>query len=152
MLKKIEELEAKLALIRIDKKNVFHREQNTRAGYVYIISNLGSFGEDVYKIGMTRRLDPNDRVKELGDASVPFRFDTHALIFSEDAASLENALHKAFHHRRVNKVNNRKEFFHVTLQEIEDEVRQNHTEVVQFTKIAEAKEFRESVSDEQVSA
>lgn len=152
LLKKIEELEAKLALIRIDKKNVFHREQNTRAGYVYIISNLGSFGEDVYKIGMTRRLDPNDRVKELGDASVPFRFDTHALIFSEDAPSLENALHKAFHHRRVNKINNRKEFFHVTLQEIEDEVRRNHNEVVQFTKIAEAKEFRESVSDEQVSA
>jgi len=152
LLRKIEQLEAKLALIRIDKENVFHREQNTRAGYVYIISNLGSFGENVYKIGMTRRLDPTDRVKELGDASVPFRFDTHALIFSEDAPSLENALHKAFHHRRVNKVNNRKEFFHVTLQEIEDEVCRNHNEVVQFTKIAEAKEFRESISDEPASA
>ncbi|MCJ7987950.1 DUF4041 domain-containing protein [Priestia sp. OVL9] len=152
LLKKIEQLQAKLALIQKDKENVFNREQNTRAGYVYIISNIGSFGEDVYKIGMTRRLHPDDRVRELGDASVPFRFDTHAMIFSHDAPALERALHKAFDHKRVNKVNNRKEFFHVTLREIQEEIVKNHSEVVQFTKMAEAKEYRESLTQEAMSA
>lgn len=138
---KIKELEFKLALVEKDKENVFQREQNTRAGYVYIISNIGSFGENVYKIGMTRRLEPNDRVRELGDASVPFYFDVHAMIFSEDAPALENALHKAFQHRRVNKVNLRREFFNVSLQEIEYIVKKNHNAVVEFTKLAEAELF-----------
>jgi hypothetical protein len=80
-------------LIEKDKKDVFNRVQNTRAGYVYVISNIGSFGEGVYKIGMTRRLEPMERIKELGDASVPFTFDVHAMIFSEDAPALEKALH-----------------------------------------------------------
>ena len=104
-----------------------YREQSTRAGYVYIISNIGSFGENVYKIGVTRRLEPQDRVDELGDASVPFYFDVHAMIFSDDAPSLENALHKAFDNRRLNRINLRREFFHVTLSEIEDVVRRNFT-------------------------
>ena len=142
---KILELEAKLALVEKDKEDVLNREQNTRAGYVYIISNIGSFGEHVYKIGMTRRLEPMDRVKELGDASVPFIFDVHAMIFSEDAPTLENALHKAFHHRRLNKVNERKEFFRVSLEEISDVVIQNHNKVVEFTKLAEAEHYRETL-------
>lgn len=90
---------------------------------IYIISNIGSFGEGIYKIGMTRRLDPQDRVDELGDASVPFKFDVHAMIFSDDAPALEAALHRAFDSRKVNMVNNRKEFFRVTLDEIEDVVK-----------------------------
>lgn len=142
---KILELEAKLALVEKDKEDVLNREQNTRAGYVYIISNIGSFGEHVYKIGMTRRLEPMDRVKELGDASVPFIFDVHAMIFSEDAPTLENALHKAFHHKRLNKVNERKEFFRVSLEEISDVVIQNHNKVVEFTKLAEAEHYRETL-------
>ncbi|MDE4084547.1 DUF4041 domain-containing protein [Planococcus maritimus] len=142
---KILELEAKLALVEKDKEDVLNREQNTRAGYVYIISNIGSFGEHVYKIGMTRRLEPMDRVKELGDASVPFTFDVHAMIFSEDAPTLENALHKAFHHKRLNKVNERKEFFRVSLEEISDVVIQNHNKVVEFTKLAEAEHYRETL-------
>ena len=81
-----------------------------RAGYVYIISNIGAFGKDIYKIGMTRRLDPQDRVDELGDASVPFNFDVHAMIFSDDAPALEAALHRAFEDRKLNMVNQRREF------------------------------------------
>ncbi|KOO50872.1 DUF4041 domain-containing protein [Priestia koreensis] len=142
---KVRELEAKLAEVQVQKEDVENRERNTRAGYVYIISNIGSFGENVYKIGMTRRLEPMDRVKELGDASVPFTFDVHAMIFSEDAPSLENALHKAFHHKRVNKINERKEFFHVSLDEIELEVKKNFNKVVEFTKLAEAEHYRESL-------
>ena len=142
---KITELESKLALLEIDKKNIFDREQNTRAGYVYIISNIGSFGENFYKIGVTRRLVPEDRVNELGSASVPFKFDIHAMIFSEDAPKLENALHKAFDYCKVNKVNNRKEFFRVSLEEIQKEVEKNHNKTVEFTLLAEAEEYRESL-------
>ncbi|MFT9848468.1 DUF4041 domain-containing protein [Aneurinibacillus sp. REN35] len=142
---KIKELEEQLATIQKQKENVDQREQNTRAGYVYIISNIGSFGENVYKIGMTRRLEPMDRVRELGDASVPFTFDVHAMIFSDDAPALENSLHKAFHHKRVNKVNERKEYFCVSLKEIEDVVKRNHNRVVEFTKIAEAQEYRQTL-------
>ena len=117
--------------------------QQTRRGHVYVISNIGSFGEDVYKIGMTRRLDPMDRVLELGDASVPFKFDVHAIIFSEDAPSLENTLHKHFETNRLNLINRRREFFRVSLAEIERVVKENHGEI-EFTQIAEARESRES--------
>ncbi|MGM9534096.1 MAG: GIY-YIG nuclease family protein [Intestinibacter sp.] len=120
--------------------------KNTRAGYVYIISNIGSFGENVYKIGMTRRLDPMDRVRELGDASVPFKFDVHAMIFSEDAPALENALHKKFENKSVNKVNLRKEFFNVSLEEVKKEVIKNHNATIEFTMLAEAQEYRESLA------
>lgn len=138
-------IEEKLSGLEKDKQDVQYREQNTRAGYVYIISNLGSFGEDVYKIGVTRRLDPIERVDELGDASVPFYFDVHAMIFSEDAPALENALHKAFEGKRLNKINLRREFFRVKLTEIEEVVKRNFQKPVEFTKLAEAGQYRQSL-------
>ncbi|MBT2668648.1 DUF4041 domain-containing protein [Bacillus sp. ISL-4] len=134
----------RLEEIREQKEKVDYRVKNTRAGYVYVISNIGCFGENVYKIGMTRRLEPMDRVRELGGASVPFHFDVHAMIFSEDAPALEASLHRAFHHRRVNRINERKEFFRVTLNEIKKIVHQNHNAFIEFTMISEAKEYRET--------
>ena len=99
MLQKKNELENKLSDIDRALADIDYRQANMRAGYVYIISNVGSFGENIYKIGMTRRLDPQERVDELGDASVPFKFDVHAMIFSDDAPALEAALHRAFEDR-----------------------------------------------------
>lgn len=128
-----------------EKEDIEEREVNARAGYVYIISNIGSFGENVYKIGMTRRLEPQDRVDELGSASVPFKFDVHAFIFSTDAVALETALHHHFDDKRVNLVNNRKEFFAVTLNEIETEVKKNYNGTVEFHRTAAAEEYRESL-------
>lgn len=119
--------------------------QQTKAGHVYIISNIGSFGEDVYKIGMTRRLDPMDRVKELGDASVPFIFDVHAMVYSEDAPSLENELHKVFDIDRLNLVNTRKEFFNVNLDSIKEEVFKKFPDV-EFIETAEARQYKESLA------
>ena len=143
--KKIKELEEKLAAVRKDKEDVLQREQNTRAGYVYIISNIGSFGENVYKIGVTRRLEPLDRVRELGDASVPFKFDVHAMIFSEDAPTLENELHHTFEEYRLNKLNKRREFFRVPLSKIESVVKRHHAKEVEFEELAYAEEFRQSL-------
>lgn len=117
--------------------------EQTKAGHVYVISNIGSFGENVYKIGMTRRLEPLDRVKELGDASVPFTFDVHAMIYSENAPALENELHRKFDIQRLNLVNNRKEFFAVTLDDIREEVIKVDPEA-EFYETAEAQEYRES--------
>ncbi|WP_202406185.1 DUF4041 domain-containing protein [Pontibacillus yanchengensis] len=142
--RKIQEYEAKIAELEKEKENVDFRAQNARAGYVYIISNIGSLGNDIVKIGMTRRLEPLDRVKELGNASVPFTFDIHGMIFSNDAPSLENALHHAFDHLRVNKINNKKEFFRVSLEDVEQEVKKNHDATLELTKMAEAEEFRQS--------
>lgn len=142
---KIKDLEERLKAVEKDKENVLDREKNTRAGFVYIISNIGSFGDDVYKIGMTRRLEPMDRIKELGDASVPFEFDVHAMIFSEDAPALENTLHTKFRDCQVNKVNPRKEFFKVSLDEIEKVVKSEYNATVTFTKVAEAAQYRESL-------
>lgn len=136
--KKVEELTEKL--IDID-----YRQSNQKAGYVYVISNIGAFGENIYKIGMTRRLEPQERVDELGDASVPFRFDVHAMIFSEDAPKLENSLHKAFEDRKLNMVNQRREFFNVTLEEIEEVIKANFDKTVEFNKIPEAEQYRESL-------
>ncbi|NDJ53758.1 MAG: DUF4041 domain-containing protein, partial [Chloroflexi bacterium] len=118
LLSEIQRLEQALQEAHENKERAIARAQMTRSGHVYVISNIGSFGEDVYKIGLTRRLDPLDRVKELGDASVPFPFDVHAIIYSEDAPSLESHLHRTFDARRVNLVNQRKEFFRVSLDEI----------------------------------
>jgi hypothetical protein len=137
-------IEKKLAATEKAKMDVEYREQHTRAGYVYVISNIGAFGENVYKIGVTRRLEPEERVDELGDASVPFDFDIHAMIFSDDAPALENALHKAFESRRLNLINRRREFFHVTLTEIEAVVRSSFDKPVEVTHTALAEEFRES--------
>lgn len=138
-------LQAKLVEVERVKKDVLNREQNTRAGYVYVISNIGSFGEGVFKIGVTRRLDPTERVWELGDASVPFDFDIHAMIFSDDAPALESALHKAFAKDRLNWVNARREFFRANLDEIENVVRQNFSKPVEINRLAEAEEYRESL-------
>ena len=123
-----------------------YREANKRAGYVYIISNIGSFGDNVYKIGMTRRLEPTERIDELGDASVPFDFDIHAMIFSDDAPGLEAELHKAFENRKLNMVNQRREFFNVSLDEIEEVVRKNYDKTVDFIRIAPAEQYRESLA------
>lgn len=139
------EIEAELSEIDKSIRDIDYRAANARAGYVYVISNLGSFGENVYKIGMTRRLDPLDRVDELGDASVPFNFDVHAMIFSDDAPALEAALHRAFDSRKVNMVNTRREFFNVTLEEIEAEVKKNYDKTVEFTRFAPAEQYRESL-------
>lgn len=146
---KIQELEEKLKALAADKENVLEREQNTRAGFVYIISNIGSFGENIYKIGMTRRLDPMDRISELSSASVPFPFDVHALIFSDDAPALETLLHHHFQAQQVNKVNARKEFFKVDLDEIKKLVLENHNATVQFVDVPDATEYRETLRIEQ---
>lgn len=138
-------VQQKLVALGKDMMDVLNREQNTRAGNVYIISNIGSFGEHVYKIGVTRRLEPLERIDELGDASVPFDFDVHAIIFSDDAPALENALHKAFAHRRLNMINRRREFFRVTLDEIEYVVRNNFSKPVEFVLLADAPEYRQSL-------
>jgi hypothetical protein len=138
-------IEQKLVEVEKNKQDIWNREQNTRAGYVYIISNVGSFGEHIYKIGVTRRFDPQERVDELGDASVPFDFDIHALIFSDDAPALETALHKAFEKRRLNMINRRREFFNVTLEEIEAVVRKNFNKPVEFIVLADAAEYRQSL-------
>ncbi|MBQ3541302.1 MAG: DUF4041 domain-containing protein [Phascolarctobacterium sp.] len=142
---KLSELESHIKEVDENLSNIDYRVANQRAGYVYIISNIGSFGENVYKIGMTRRLDPVERVDELGDASVPFNFDIHAMIFTDDAPKLENALHQAFDHKKLNRVNKRREFFNVTLEEIENVVKQNFDGSVEFIKVAEAEQYRESL-------
>ncbi len=138
-------LEENLSQTEQALKNLDYREANKKAGYVYIISNIGAFGENVYKIGMTRRLDPQERIDELGDASVPFKFDVHAMIFSEDAPALENALHHAFENKRLNKVNARKEFFNVTLDEIKEVIKANYDKTAEFIEIAEAEQYRISL-------
>ena len=127
------------------KERALSRSQLTRSGHVYVISNVGSFGENIYKIGLTRRLEPIDRVKELGDASVPFSFDIHAMIYSENAPELENELHRLFDGQRVNMMNTRKEFFRVALDQIEKAVKARNSEI-EFTKVAEAREYRETVA------
>ena len=142
---RIAELEAKLAAAQAESKRARAMAQMTRSGYVYIISNIGSFGDDVVKIGLTRRLDPDDRVRELGDASVPFGFDTHAMIYSEDAPGLEAALHKEFSDRRINASNLRKEFFRVTLDEIEGAVGVLAPDA-SFFKDREAQEWHETLA------
>ena len=121
-----------------------YRIANIRAGYVYVISNIGAFGPNIVKIGMTRRLDPLDRVRELGDASVPFRFDVHALFFSDDAIKLENDLHHAFADRRVNFVNERREFFFATPIEVRSILAQQVGGLLEFTEKPEALEYFQS--------
>ncbi|MEC3966790.1 DUF4041 domain-containing protein [Flagellimonas halotolerans] len=143
---KILDLENNLKAAHDQKERALSMAQQTKSGYVYVISNIGSFGENVYKIGLTRRLEPLDRVRELGDSSVPFTFDVHALIFSTDAPALENQLHQVFKEKSVNLINFRKEFFRVTLEEIENEVNKIVDKKVEFIKLSEAQEFKESIS------
>lgn len=142
---KIKELEEKLSQLEKEKTAVATREENAKAGFVYIISNIGSFGEGIYKIGMTRRLEPMDRIKELSSASVPFEFDVHAIIFSDNAPELESILHQKFRNYEVNKINHRKEFFKVALDEIEKTVKENYNNTVTFIRVPKAEEYRESL-------
>lgn len=145
---RILELQAQLSSVII-KKDEISKLANGKAGNVYIISNLGSFGEDVFKIGMTRRLNPQDRIDELGNASVPFRFDVHSFIFSDDAVGLESKLHGALNSRRVNKVNLRKEFFRVSMDELEELV-SSIDPTAEFNRTILAEEFRQSESSSEV--
>ncbi|WP_372066413.1 DUF4041 domain-containing protein, partial [Vibrio sp. 10N.261.49.A11] len=140
------ELESKLQEAEEKGQRALSMAQQTRRGHVYVISNVGSFGEEVFKIGMTRRLEPMDRVKELGDASVPFSFDVHAMIYSDDAPSLEKELHKKFNEQSVNKINPRKEFFKTTIAEVKQAAEQQGLHEVHWTLKAEAAEFRESLA------
>lgn len=144
LLERIAELERRVAEDQ-ERARAISQAQLTRTGHVYVISNIGSFGEDVFKIGMTRRLVPQDRIDELGDASVPFEFDVHAIIRTPDAPTLESALHRAFATRRVNRINERKEFFRVSLDEIARAVREHHGEF-ELTKVAEAAEYRKTLA------
>lgn len=145
---RITELEAQLSDVTL-KKDEIVKLQNGKAGNIYIISNLGSFGDDVFKVGMTRRLDPQDRVNELGSASVPFKFDVHSFIFSDDAVDLETKLHSILNEKRVNKVNRRKEFFRIPIDELEQLV-QEIDPTAEFTKTMAAEEYRQSLSSDEV--
>ncbi|RKH44533.1 DUF4041 domain-containing protein [Corallococcus sicarius] len=144
LLERIAELERRVAE-DLEKQRAISQAQLTRTGHVYVISNIGSFGEGVYKLGMTRRLVPQDRIDELGDASVPFEFDVHAIIRTSDAPALESALHRTFTDRRVNRINERKEFFRVSLEEIAAAVRKHHGEF-ELTQLAEAEEYRKTLA------
>jgi hypothetical protein len=140
----IARLEEQLSDVQRRIEDVDYRAANIRAGYVYVISNLGSFGERIIKIGMTRRLEPMDRVRELGDASVPFRFDVHALFFSDDAVGIEAKMHERLAERRVNRVNLRREFFYATPQEAKAILKELAGELLQYQELPEALEFRQS--------
>ena len=141
---KIKLLESRLEETLKNKERAISRAQQTRSGHVYIISNIGSFGETVFKIGMTRRLEPYDRVHELGDASVPFAFDVHAMIYTDDAPTMESKLHQRFDQNRVNLVNERKEFFHTSISELEAAVKELGA-TIELSKLAEAREYRETL-------
>lgn len=138
------ELRARLEQIDRSIADVDYRAANVRAGYVYVISNVGSLGDRVVKIGMTRRLDPMDRVRELSDASVPFNFDVHALFFSEDAYGIEAMLHRHFANKRVNRMNFRREFFYATPGEVLDALREHKIAVVEYRTEVPAEEYRAS--------
>ncbi|UAC79186.1 DUF4041 domain-containing protein [Staphylococcus aureus] len=144
-IEKIRELDQSLKNLNSERENVEDRKDNAQSGFVYIISNIGSFGENVYKIGVTRRLEPMDRINELSSASVPFEFDVHALIFSENAFELKNKLHEYFKKYKVNKVNGRKEFFKVNINEIKDRVLSEHNSTVQFIDEPKAIQYRETL-------
>jgi len=144
--KAAEEAKAKIIEVQGGIDGVEQRSANIRTGYVYVISNIGSFGEEVLKVGLTRRLDPEERIQELSDASVPFKFDIHAIIFSADAVSLEKQLHQELEIHRVNKVNARKEFFRVTPGLVKDLLTKLSTEsVLTYNEKAEAPEWRISI-------
>jgi hypothetical protein len=142
---KIQDLQTQLEAARQQKERAVSLAELTKAGYVYVISNIGSFGEDVYKVGMTRRWEPMERIRELSGASVPFGYDVHAMMYSENAPALETALHKWMEDRRMNLVNPRKEFFQIGLHEIEAFARKNGV-TIEFTRLAEAREYRETIA------
>jgi multidrug efflux pump subunit AcrA (membrane-fusion protein) len=141
----VDRLQQRLAEAEARAQRAISQAQLTKAGHVYVISNIGSFGEGVFKIGMTRRLTPQDRVDELGDASVPFPFDVHMMISCQDAPSLENALHRKLHKLRMNKINPRREFFRTEIASIYEIVREHHGEV-EYVADAEALQYRQSLT------
>jgi len=141
----VEQLRARLAEAEEKSQRAISRAQMTKSGHVYVLSNIGSFGEGVFKVGMTRRLEPQDRVRELGDASVPFPFDVHMMISADDAPALENALHRALHRGRLNKVKPRKEFFRADIEDIRKLVLENYGEV-QYVADPEALQYRQSLT------
>lgn len=141
----IAQLEQDLKESQEKKQRALSMAQQTKRGHVYIISNIGAFGDNVYKIGMTRRLEPIDRIRELGDASVPFQFDIHAMIYSDEARTLEYELHKAFADKKVNMLNFRKEFFRVSLEEIESKIKELGFKA-EFTSLPEAMEYKETIA------
>jgi hypothetical protein len=141
---RILELESQLSDVLIKKEEISNL-QNGKAGNVYIISNLGSFGDNIFKVGMTRRINPEERVNELGSASVPFKFDIHSFIFSNDAVGLESKLHEKLHGKRVNKANYRKEFFKVSIDELEELVLEEDP-TAEFVKTMAAEEYYQSLS------
>jgi hypothetical protein len=143
----VADMEEKMAGVDQAIANVDYRSANLRAGYVYVISNVGAFGPGVVKIGMTRHLDPMDRVRELGDASVPFRFDVHALFFADDAVGVETMLHHTFADQRINRINGHREFFRVSPQQVLDTLSAHKVHVIEFTLEPEAEEFRLSGGD-----
>lgn len=147
---RIVELQSQLNAVA-QKKDEITTLQNGKAGNVYIISNLGSFGDNVFKIGMTRRLEPQERIDELGSASVPFPFDVHSFIFSDDAVALETNLHRILNDRRVNKVNLRKEFLQISLDELEDLV-ESIAPTAEFRRTMMAEQYRQSLSIDHVVA
>ncbi len=145
LLSQIQVLEIKLIEATQKKERAISMAQQTKRGHVYVISNLGAFGENIYKIGMTRRLEPLERIYELGSASVPFHFDIHAMIYSDDAPSLENELHKAFSAKKINMLNQRKEFFKVSIDEIESKIKELGLEV-NFNKNFDAIQYRQTIA------
>ena len=151
-LSKIAELERRLAEAEANRERAISRAQMTRSGHVYVISNVGSFGQDVFKVGMSRRLDPMERVKELGDASVPFPFDVHAMIFTEDAPGFEKEIHRQIWEHRVNRVNDRREFFQLSMPQLEEATARaaeklNIKAEIRWTRYALAEQYRQSVSE-----
>ncbi len=144
--KEVEEVENRLRDIDAAIEMNDFRVANIRAGYVYVISNIGSFGKSVVKIGMTRRLEPMDRIRELGDASVPFPFDIHALYFSDDAVTLENELHNSFGARRVNHANLRREFFFATPEEVRDVLAAKVGNLLEYASRPDAEQYYQSLS------
>jgi Domain of unknown function (DUF4041)/Meiotically up-regulated gene 113 len=141
-----------LAKIKQAIEDVDYRVANVRAGYVYVISNVGAFGEGMIKVGLTRRLDPTERVRELGDASVPFKYDTHALVFSDDAVGLEAQMHARLVDRRVNRVNKRREFFYITPAEAKQHLLALAGDLLEYVEVPEAVEYRQSLNEAQQTA
>ena len=140
------EIQQQIIEIEAGIADVDYRQANQQAGYVYVISNVGAFGERMVKIGMTRRLDPMDRVKELGDASVPFGFDVHALFFSENAVEVESGLHQRFEAMRVNRINTRREFFYATPSQVKDALTEIQGDLLEFVEVPEAEQYRASLA------
>ncbi|MGY3745889.1 GIY-YIG nuclease family protein [Vagococcus salmoninarum] len=144
ILSQISELKSKRNDHQNSIEDLDYRAAHASAGYVYIISNIGSFGQNVIKIGVTRRIDPLDRIAELSSASVPFKFDVHALIFSYEAYDLERQLHQKFEKQRINKINSRKEFFKISVEELERELLEYKDLTITFDKVPKASEYRET--------